>query len=148
LTVITVKNLICIVLRAGCRKLGCFAIGEGIDLPARVRTYSKLTDDVLQLLGKQIRLARKQRRMTETDLASRTGIARSTLQQIEKGDPRVEIGLVFEAATLAGVDLFVPHAPHAPGQATLSPQLARIDDKLALLPQSVRRPCGEVKDDF
>ena len=114
-------------------------------MPARVRTYSRLTEEALQLLGKQIRLARKQRRMTETDLALRVGIVRSTLQQIEKGDPRVEIGLVLEAATLAGVDLFVAQAP---GRSTLGPQIARIDDKLALLPQSVRQPRGEVKDDF
>jgi transcriptional regulator with XRE-family HTH domain len=114
-------------------------------LAHRVRTYSRLTEEALQLLGKQIRLARKQRRMTETDLASRAGVARSTIQQIEKGDPRVEIGLMFEAATLAGVDLFIPHAP---GPMTLGPQLARIDDKLALLPHSVRQPRGEVRDDF
>lgn len=114
-------------------------------MPARLRTYFRLTDEALQLLGMQIRLARKQRRMTETDLASRAGVARSTLQQIEKGDPKVEIGLVFEAATLAGVDLFVPRPP---GQATLGPQIARIEDKLAVLPHSVRQPRGEVKHDF
>jgi transcriptional regulator with XRE-family HTH domain len=59
------------------------------------------------LLGREIRLARKQRKMTEADLASRIGIARSTLQLIEKGQPKVEIGLAFEAAALLGVPLFV-----------------------------------------
>ncbi len=62
------------------------------------------------MLGAQVRLARKQRRMTEVELAERAGIARSTLQLIEKGDPRVDIGLVFEAAIMAGVSLFVPEA--------------------------------------
>lgn len=109
----------------------------------RVRSYSSITTEALELLGKQIRLARKRRRMTEADLASRAGLARSTLQQIEKGDPRVEIGLVFEAATLAGVDLFLPQTS---GASTLGSQIARIDDKLALLPHSVRQPRGEVKD--
>ena len=65
------------------------------------RPYSRLTKEALTLLGAQVRLARKRRRMTEMELAERAGIARSTLQLIEKGDPRVEIGLVFEAATLA-----------------------------------------------
>ncbi|ODT74413.1 MAG: transcriptional regulator [Pelagibacterium sp. SCN 64-44] len=112
-------------------------------MAARVRTYSFLTEEALRLLGKQIRLARKQRGMTESDLASRVGIARSTLQLIEKGDPRTEVGLVFEAATLVGVPLFVPEAT------TLSPQLERVDDKLALLPHSVRRRASqEVNDDF
>ena len=80
--------------------------------------------------------------MSEHDLAARVGIARSTLQRIEKGDPTVEIGLVLEAATLTGVDLFVPEA------ATLAPQIDRVDDKLALMPDSIRKPPREVDDDF
>lgn len=75
--------------------------------------------------------------MSEADLSARIGIARSTLQLIEKGDPRVEIGLAFEAAALAGVDLFVPEATN------LAPQIARVDDKLALLPQSIPVAEGE-----
>ena len=80
--------------------------------------------------------------MTEAELAERAGIARSTLQLIEKGDPRVDIGLVFEAATLAGVSLFVPEA------LSLAPQIERLEDKLALLPRSIRRPKGTVNDAF
>ena len=80
--------------------------------------------------------------MSEYDLSARIGIARSTLQNIEKGRPSVAIGLVLEAATLTGVDLFVPEA------STLAPQIERIDDKLALMPASIRTPRGEVDDDF
>ena len=80
--------------------------------------------------------------MSEHDLAARVGIARSTLQRIEKGDPSVEIGLVLEAATLTGVDLFVPEAT------TLAPQIDRVDDKLALMPGSIRKAPREVDDDF
>lgn len=111
-------------------------------MAARTRTYSLLTTEALTLLGKQVRLARKQRRMSEADLAARVGIARSTLQLIEKGDPRVEIGLAFEAATIAGVSLFVPEG------ASVTAQSERLDDKLALLPRSIRRPRKEVNDDF
>jgi transcriptional regulator with XRE-family HTH domain len=106
------------------------------------RPYSRLTKDALKLLSAQVRLARKQRGMTELELAERAGIARSTLQLIEKGDPRVDIGLVFEAATLAGVTLFVPEA------SSLAPQIERLEDKLALLPRSIRRPKGAVNDEF
>ena len=106
------------------------------------RTYSRLTEEALTLLGKQIRLARKRRRMSEYDLSARVGIARSTLQLIEKGSPSVAIGLVLEAATLTGVDLFVPEA------STLAPQIERTDDKLALMPGSIRSPPREVDDDF
>ncbi len=106
------------------------------------RSYSRLTKDALTLLGAQVRLARKQRGMTELELAERAGVARSTLQLIEKGDPRVDIGLVFEAATLAGVSLFVPEA------SSLALQIERLEDKLALLPRAIRRPKGAVNDEF
>ena len=108
----------------------------------RPRAYSRLTREALVLLGKQIRLARKGRRMSEHDLAARTGIARSTLQRIEKGDPSVEIGLALEAATLTGVDLFAPEAT------TLAPRIDRTDDRLALMPGSIRRARRAVDDDF
>ncbi|HEV7159037.1 MAG TPA: helix-turn-helix domain-containing protein [Caulobacteraceae bacterium] len=108
----------------------------------RARSYSRLAQEALRLLGAQVRLARKQRGMTESELAERAGVARSTLQLIEKGDPKVEIGLVFEAAALAGTPLFEPEA------STLAPQLERVRDKIALLPQSIRRRPEAVKDDF
>ena len=111
-------------------------------MASRPRTYSRLTREALALLGKQVRLARKGRRMSEHDLAARVGIARSTLQRIEKGDPSVEIGLVLEAAALTGVDLFVPEAT------TLAPQISRIEDKLALMPGSIRKTPHEIDDDF
>jgi transcriptional regulator with XRE-family HTH domain len=111
-------------------------------MPQHVRTYSRTTREALILLGQQIRLARKERKMSEVDLAARVGVARSTLQHIEKGKPKVEIGLVFEAATLVGVPLFVDEPSR------LAPAISRIEDKLALLPQSVRRPRSEPNDDF
>jgi len=81
-------------------------------------------------------------RMSEATLAERVGIARSTLQRIEGGDPLVEVGLVFEAATLVGVALFEPSA------ATLAPEIERMKDKLALMPASIRKPRRNVDDDF
>jgi len=111
-------------------------------MPAVPRSYSRLTEEALSLLGKQIRLARKRRRMSERDLAARIGVARSTLQLIERGSPSVAVGLVFEAATLAGVDLFVPEAR------TLAREIERIDDRLALMPGSIRTPRRPVDDDF
>lgn len=111
---------------------------------ATARTYSLITRQALELLGKQIRLARKQRRMTEADLAERVGIARSTLQLVEKGDPKVEIGTVFEAAVLVGVPLFTPEGTAS----SLVPELGRLEASLQLLPKTVRHTAREVKDDF
>lgn len=106
------------------------------------RSYSKLTREALLLLAGQIQLGRKRRRMTEQDLAARIGVARSTVQLIEKGAPSVGVGLMFEAAVLVGVDLFVPEAT------TLAPQLERTRDKLALMPQSVRKFARVIDDGF
>lgn len=111
-------------------------------MPQRARAYSRLAKEGLVLLARQIKLARKTRRMSESELAARVGIARSTLQLIEKGDPKVEIGLVFETAALVGVSLFNT------GAAPLTSHIAQFDDKLALLPKSERRPRKAVKDDF
>ena len=106
------------------------------------RTYSRYTREAVVLLGKQVRLGRKQRKWTEHELAERAGIARATLQKIEKGDVSVAIGLVFEVAALVGVRLFDQEA------STLVSHIARTDDKLAVLPRSVRKPGKAVDDDF
>lgn len=106
------------------------------------RTYSVIAVDAASVLGKQIRLGRMRRKLTEADFAQRVGIARSTLRAIEAGSLKSEIGLVFEAAAIAGVDLFRDDGHN------LVPQIARLDDKLALLPRRVRVVAAELKDDF
>ncbi len=106
------------------------------------RTYLRQTRDAAELLGKLIRLGRKERKMTEEELSGRAGISRRTLQKIERGDPKCEIGLVFEVANLVGVSLFGDE-----GNANISRNLSRVDDKLALLPQLVRS-IVKVNDEF
>jgi transcriptional regulator with XRE-family HTH domain len=93
-------------------------------------------------MGKLIRLSRKERKMTESDLAGRAGISRGTLQKIEHGDLKCEVGLFFEVAILVGVKLF-----GAEESSTVSMHLDRINDKLTLLPQSIRTSV-KVNDDF
>lgn len=106
------------------------------------RTYSRHTREALTLLGKQVRLGRKQRRWSELELAERAGIARATLQKIEKGDPGSSIGLVFEVAVLVGVPLFEAGLPD------LARRHERVDDKLALLPKATRSGRKAVDDAF
>lgn len=110
--------------------------------PIRKRTYSRVTREATELLGKLIRLGRKERKMTENELAGRAGISRATLQKIEHGDLKCEVGLFFEVATLVGVKLFGAEDSQA-----VSIHLDRINDKLALLPQSIRTSV-KVDDDF
>ncbi|MGZ8362909.1 MAG: helix-turn-helix transcriptional regulator [Caulobacteraceae bacterium] len=106
------------------------------------RTYSRYARQGLTLFGKMIRLGRMQHRMTAQEMADRIGISRSTLQRIEKGDPKVEIGLIFEAATIVGIKLFDADES---GIATLSD---RTDDRIAVLPKHVYKSGGRVRDDF
>lgn len=111
-------------------------------MPKPKRAYARYTVESIELLGKMIRYRRKQRRMTETELAERLGIARSTVQRVEKGDPKVEIGIMFEAAALVGVQLF---GTDDKGIKALS---QRIEDRIAVLPKHVYKAGKKVIDEF
>ena len=111
-------------------------------MAAHKRTYARYTREGAVLLGKMIRQGRKERRMTEQELADRLGIARSTLQRVEKGDPKVELGIMFEAAALVGVKLFDADES---GIRALS---AQMDDRLAVLPKHVYKSGKKVVDEF
>lgn len=107
------------------------------------RAYSRQTKEAAILLGKNIQLGRKERSLTELDLADRAGISRATLQKIEKGDPKCELGLYFEAATLVGVPLF-----NVDSAALLRMDIDRVNNKIALLPKSIHKKKKEVDDAF
>jgi len=108
----------------------------------KTRIYSQYCIEAAVLLGAQIKLGRKQRKWTESELASRAGISRATLQKIEKGDMTCAIGLVFEVATLVRVPLFDTD------KTSMAMHLDRMSDKLALLPKAVHRSRKAVDDDF
>jgi len=50
---------------------------------------------ILEQLGENIKLARKRRKLTTTQVAERSSIDRTTLYYIEKGKPSVAIGNYF-----------------------------------------------------
>lgn len=106
------------------------------------RTYLPETREALRLLGLQTRIKRKQAKMSESEFAERIGVARATVRQIEKGAPTVTVGLMFEAAAIAGVDLFVPEAT------SLAPHLKRARETLALLPKKERAAEVTFDNDF
>lgn len=80
--------------------------------------------------------------MTAQELADRAGISRGLLQRIEKGDPKCALGATFEAAAIVGVKLFDTEAT------TLTKHIRQTDDKLSLLPKSVRKNVKAADDDF
>ncbi len=106
------------------------------------RTYSRYSLEAISLLGSLIRAARKQRKMTAQEVADRAGISRGLLQRIEKGDPKCELGATFEVATIVGVKLFDADAT------TLTRHIRQTEEKLALLPRSVRKTVKVADDDF
>jgi len=69
---------------------------------------------VLVQLGENIRLAAKRRKLTQTQMAERTGLSKPTLRKIERGDGSVSIwhyllvlavlGLADDMAKVARVD--------------------------------------------
>ena len=109
---------------------------------AAKRSYSRYALEALELLGKTVRHGRIQRRMSANELAERIGISRGTLQRIEKGGPRVEIGLMVEAAVIVGVKLFVSD------ERQLRSHSSRMDDRLAVLPKHVCKAAADIDDDF
>jgi DNA-binding XRE family transcriptional regulator len=108
----------------------------------QTRTYTAYSKAAVTLLASLIKLGRKQKKWSESELAERAGVSRATLQKIEKGDLHCEIGLVFEVASLVGVHLFETDLPQ------INTHIEHIQNKIALLPQSIRKLDQDIDDDF
>jgi len=112
-------------------------------MPAsKKRSYARYALAAAQLLGQMVQLARKDRRVTAQDLAERLGVTRGTVQRLEAGDPKVELGLAFEACVLMDIRLF---------DEDMTGITDRLDDggkRLALLPKYARPRTVKVDDDF
>ena len=109
---------------------------------AKTQPYSRYSADAVQLMSSLIKIARKERKLTAQDVADRAGISRGLVQRIEKGDMKCSIGAVFEVAAILGVKLFDGD------ENSLSKNLRRNEDKLSLMPKSIRKKARVVKDDF
>lgn len=113
------------------------------------RSYSRYAQMALKLLGKEIETGRKSKRITAESLAQRCGISRPTLRKIERGEPTVEIGVVFEAAAIVGIksdrigaldfqtssDKYVPRANNNASLEELLNAAERVDQGLPLTPE-------------
>ena len=58
---------------------------------------------MLERLGENIKLARKRRKFTTIQVSERAGIDRSTLYQIERGNPKVSMGAYFNVLRVLGL---------------------------------------------
>jgi len=100
-------------------------------MPARSPDISSTVADKLVELGKQIRIHRKEMRISATVAAEAAGISRVTLHRIENGEPSVTMGAYLN--TMAALDLnFGIIKPSAP--AADQP----VDDREGLIPARIR----------
>lgn len=112
-------------------------------MPKRpTRSYSRHSLEALGVLGGLLRATRIERKIATQTLAERAGISRDMLYRIERGDPRCEIGVVFELATILGIPLFEPDPT------SLRDRHRQLRDRLVLLPKAIRGADPELKDDF
>jgi transcriptional regulator with XRE-family HTH domain len=58
---------------------------------------------ILEILGENIKLARKRRKLTAIQLAEHANISRNTLYLIEKGSSGVSLGAVFNVLRVLGL---------------------------------------------
>ena len=58
---------------------------------------------ILEQVGENIKLARKRRKLTTVQVAERADIDRSTLYEIEKGNPSVSMGAYFNTLRVLGL---------------------------------------------
>ena len=112
-------------------------------MPAsKKRSYARYTMAAVELLGMLVETERKSCKMTAQELAERLGVDRSTLQRLEQGDPKVELGLAFEACAVLALPLFEED------EKGLAARRDEAGQRVALLPSRVRRPHQSAHDDF
>ena len=107
----------------------------------KIRPLSKSSVNALRLMGLQIKAARLERGISQKDLADRIGASRFTVLSIEKGDPKVAVGYVFEAASTVGVPLLEEDI------GALEKDIIRVSHFIALLPKKARKK-EDLDDNF
>jgi len=95
----------------------------------------------LKDLGNEVRLARKRRRWTIAELASKMGVSAPTVIGVEQGQPTVGMGILFSALWILGLEkeLFtLSHPEDRVGQELVNRQL----------PKKIRHSSRKISNDF
>ncbi len=103
---------------------------------------SSSTLSVLKTLGAMIKAARLERGMSQAELSERLGVSRYTVIALEKGEPKVGVGTMFEAATIVGIPLL------ASDQDELNKLATTVANLTSILPERGRRKKVTLDDDF
>ncbi len=96
----------------------------------------------LSLLGQLIKTARGRHKMSQLELAERLGVSRQTIMALEQGNPKVGVGIVFEAAHIVGVPLLSDNPKE------FSQWQAILAGFTAILPARIHSKIVEINDDF
>ena len=67
-------------------------------------TLERVADDFLQSFGRAVRRLRQERGMTQAELASRLGLGRTSITNLEKGQQSPPLSMLPEIASALGVD--------------------------------------------
>lgn len=95
----------------------------------------------VQLVGPKIRKLRKERKLTQTDLAARIGIQQSDLSRMEKGEYRVSLDTLFRI--LAEFDVSIGEFFDDMVKESITPQDVKLVQTLRRLPGEARREVEE-----
>jgi transcriptional regulator with XRE-family HTH domain len=68
-----------------------------------IRSLPEEVLDGLRTLGEQVSVARRRRRQTQEELATRMGVEVRTLRRLESGDPGVGLGVYASALWALGL---------------------------------------------
>lgn len=96
-----------------------------------------VSGDALRTLGSMIRIARVERGWTQKHLGGVAGTSERTITLIERGEPSVSSGNLFNAAAAVGVPLFQINDP-----VELTRLRHRGEEIVALIPKRVVQPRG------
>lgn len=91
----------------------------------------------VQLIGPRIRKMRKERKLTQTELASRIGIQQSDLSRMEKGEYRVSLDTLFKI--LAEFDVSISEFFDDVNQESMTPKDVQIVSDYKKLPEEAQR---------
>ena len=69
----------------------------------RTATLFPKQQAILVQLGENIRLAAKRRKLTQTQMAERTGLSKPTLRKVERGDGSVSMGHYLLVLSVLGL---------------------------------------------
>ena len=90
-------------------------------------------------LGTTIRLKRKEKNLSQSELAAQLGVERKWVLRLEAGNPKAEIGLVLKALAALGVRTTLSDHNTAQPRANSASPPSRLDEVFQRLQRPVRK---------